>query len=369
MSKVFLKKISSSPSRNDHELLGPEWQQGEECTPTRKWQLLQFGPSTCNMLHEMAIDDDLEFINCGGSRCAFQVHDMNGLAVTLKTFKFREEGSYHESWKDTIAMERLGNSPFVLDLFGNCGVSQLTEMAQGGNLHDLIKILRQFPNDESIPSPNDNLRIAYHVAAAVEHLHSIDTDASISHNDLCCHQYLLVDGVYKLNDFHLSSITLKNNDGEECLQEPAGMNKNLDKMRAPEELLNRDGDGRIHRNKVDVWQMGNVLYLVLTKKWWFEGMTTVRAREAIMGGNHSEIPPHFLNSSNLAVQTIIKAINMAWTFDPNDRPGAKEIATILKQALEKLNGSVDDEWRVAIAPLPKDRRYTDSDYYNNLLKQ
>jgi len=278
------------------------------------------------------------------------------------------EGSYYNSWKDTIAMERLGHSPFVLDLFGNCGVSQLTKIAEGASLHDLIKIARKNDSD-FIASPSNILRIGFHVASAVGHLHSFDTDevTSISHNDLCCHQYLLIDGVYKLNDFHLSSIILKNSEGNACLEEPARMNRNLDKMRAPEELLNR-GTGRIRRDKVDVWLMGNILYSILTKKWWFEGMTTSKAREAIHSGNHSEIPPELLNNTNPAVQTLIKAINMAWTFNPNDRPCAQKIATMMKEALEKLDGGDDGIWRVSIPPLLQDHRYTDSDFYSNLLQ-
>lgn len=91
-------------------------------------------------------------------------------------------------------------SPFVLDLYGmcfmvddeeyhiqqshlihtnklissgNCGVSQLTEKAQGGNLHDLIKMARQ-KGDSMVPG--DKLRIGYQVAAAVAHMHSFDGD-------------------------------------------------------------------------------------------------------------------------------------------------------------------------------------------------
>lgn len=77
--------------------------------------------------------------------------------------------------------------------------------------------------------PRDKLRIGYQVAAAVGHMHSFDDDGipSLAFNDLCCHQFLLVDGVYKLNDFHLSSVILKDSEGNACPQEPANMNHNV----------------------------------------------------------------------------------------------------------------------------------------------
>ena len=87
--------------------------------------------------------------------------------------------------------------------YANCGVSQLTELAEGGNLHDQMKIARQHGDKMT---PDDKLRIGYHVATAVADMHSIDGDEpSMSHNDLCCHQFMFLDGVYKLNDFHLAS--------------------------------------------------------------------------------------------------------------------------------------------------------------------
>jgi hypothetical protein len=44
---------------------------------------------------------------------------------------------YNDAWLDTVVMERLFSSPFVLDIYGNCGATQLTELSKGGNLHDV----------------------------------------------------------------------------------------------------------------------------------------------------------------------------------------------------------------------------------------
>lgn len=67
----------------------PEWE-GEQCVPLSKWQLPSYGHSSCNLLHEMDMtefENGLEMINCGGSRCAFQISDGVGNKGVLKITK------------------------------------------------------------------------------------------------------------------------------------------------------------------------------------------------------------------------------------------------------------------------------------------
>ena len=125
-------------------------------------------------------------------------------------------------------MERLTASPYVVDIFTTCGATQVIEYSEGGNLHDLIKIAR-LAGEDKMPSI-DKLRICVQVAEAVAAVHSFEKDGipSLSHNDLCCHQFLLVDGVYKLNDFHLAKYMKKNkNTNEMCPSTPIGFNSNV----------------------------------------------------------------------------------------------------------------------------------------------
>jgi hypothetical protein len=89
----------------------------------------------------------------------------------------------------------------------------------------LIKIARQHGDRMS---PENKLRIGYQVATAIGDLHSVDGDTpSVTHNDLCCHQFILIDGVYKLNDFHLASTLKQDRKGNACLDPPKGMNSNV----------------------------------------------------------------------------------------------------------------------------------------------
>lgn len=135
--------------------------------------------------------------------------------------------AHEKGWTktDVLAMERLSASPFVLDIYGNCKGSHILEYASGRNLYAQIKNARS--NGDKM-SPETKLRIGYHVTKAVVDMHAIDGDVpSLVHNDLCCDQYLLVDGVYKLNDFHLSSMVKTTRAGKACREAPRGMNKNV----------------------------------------------------------------------------------------------------------------------------------------------
>ena len=119
---------------------------------------------------------------------------------------------YEKNMHDTVAMERLSSSPYVANLYGNCGVSQIVEYSQGGNVHDFVKRARMGDERFRGVSAVTKLKIAYQLATAVADMHSLESNggvALLAHNDLCCHQFILVDGIFKLNDFHLSVFLLK----------------------------------------------------------------------------------------------------------------------------------------------------------------
>jgi len=110
-------------------------------------------------------------------------------------------------------MERLSSSPFVLNIFGNCGVSQIIELGQS-SLHDLIKIARLYGDKMSSA---DKLRVSFQLASGIADVHSIDGDVpSLAHNDLDGGQIILVDGVYKVSDFHLAGIKFEDRHGNVC---------------------------------------------------------------------------------------------------------------------------------------------------------
>jgi serine/threonine protein kinase len=144
-----------------------------------------------------------------------------------------DQSNFDYANKDAMVMERLTASPYVVDIFTTCGATQVIEYSEGGNIHDLIKIARLAGVDK-MPSI-DKLRICVQIVAAVADMHSFEKDSipSLSHNDLCCHQFLLVDGVYKLNDFHLAKYMKKNkNTNEMCPTTIPGFNSNVSTIAA-----------------------------------------------------------------------------------------------------------------------------------------
>lgn len=135
------------------------------------------------------------------------------------------------------------------------------------------------------------------------------------------------------------------------------------KLRPPEEVI-RD-NRRIHRDKSDIWLMGNILYYILTKRWIFEERLNREAVNLVLKGLRSEIPDEILQSNNPADKAMIRGIEMAWVQDPNERPTARQIAMFLKEKLAKINGNKMVDYRVSVAPLPPGYDFSTEDWYSN----
>lgn len=77
-------------------------------------------------------------------------------------------------------------------------------------------------------TPEQKLRIGYHIAAGVADLHSIDGNSpSVVHNDISSEQFLLVNGVYKISDFHAASFMTRDREGRNCKHEPKRMHRDV----------------------------------------------------------------------------------------------------------------------------------------------
>jgi serine/threonine protein kinase len=147
----------------------------------------------------------------------------NKLKIYNSYHKDITESRILKNGHDTTSLERLTASPYISDIYGNCAVSQLVEYSRGGNLHDVIKRARMGDAEFGNLSPLTKLKIAYQLLAAVADMHSFESDGvpSLAHNDICCHQFILVDGVFKLNDFHLSVFIEKGKDSHRsCTTDP-----------------------------------------------------------------------------------------------------------------------------------------------------
>ena len=259
-----------------------------------------------------------------------------------------------------MTMERLTKSPYVVSIYGYCGVSQVTEYAEGGSLYDLIERLRGRNGSPLKLSSLDKLRIGIQIITALADLHSFEKDGitSVTHNDFDTDQIVSVDGVYKLNDFHLSHFLKRNQRTGKVCQYPMKVNGSLRKVHAPEESY---PGKKVDNEKADVFVAGNVMYYVLTSKWIFEGVKNEEGIRLLRNGKRSPFPDHIKNSTDPADQAMMKAITMLWTHDPEERPRARTVSNFLIQELESIVGALpsDRVVRVEVPPLPENWDFND----------
>eukprot|EP00978_Attheya_sp_CCMP212_P042555 scaffold261433_cov40-Attheya_sp.AAC.1 len=216
--------------------------------------------------------------------------------------------------------------------------------------------------------PTDKLKILIQIVSAIADLHTFEEDGivSVTHNDLCCHQFILIDGIYKLNDFHLATMSKKDSDNNICKQENA-YNSRYQLVHAPEESSGEFTD----REKDDVYMMGNIMYYVFTKQWLFINKSVADSINAMLLKKRSPFPSGLDLRTIPANQAMHKAILMAWHHDPETRPKARDIRDYLFQQLSKIEGkniTPDTIIRVFAPPIPDEMLSRDDDDFHDVEK-
>jgi hypothetical protein len=119
---------------------------------------------------------------------------------------------------DAKVMERLTKSHYVENIYSSCGMSQLLDLGEEGGIVELVRASRKAGHDTM--DPTDKLKILIQIVSSIADLHSFEDDGivSVTHNDICCHQFILIDGIYKLNDFHLATMSKKDDNNNICKQ-------------------------------------------------------------------------------------------------------------------------------------------------------
>jgi hypothetical protein len=114
--------------------------------------------------------------------------------------------------------------------------------------------------------------------------------------------------------------------------------------------------------------MADIMFYVLTKLWMWEGTATKEAMGLTAQGGRPEIPWDILISEDAATKAMVKAIKDCWIHDPQKRPRSRQVSDYLNEELRKIEGVEElGVVRVSIPPLPKNHRFTDSDFNSNLL--
>ena len=353
----------------------------DRCEAMYPWQLGSF--QNCNKFHELDMTH-LKVINSGGSRTAFelkeQLDDGMEYKFVYKSMKYRREVDFYqvdEQRKDALIMERASSSNFIPDIHGYCQNGVIMDFMPEGNMHEYIKAARiAKKKGKDGLSPVDRLRIAIHIASSVRDLHGTGDDKEIPafyHNDICCHQYLFQNGIFKLNDFNYARpmTFMKNNATEKALCLRTYTNMGYWKGRSFEDHLARAKDARLEPfsgDKTDINMMGNLMYLILTDLYLFEKpklLTRIQTTEALVAGKRSPYPDDIENSTDPAHVAVKKAIDMCWEEKWRERPSARIIADYLMRQLRNITNEETPDLRVTLPERDPDQRPTDSDYRAN----
>ena len=116
--------------------------------------------------------------------------------------------------------------------------------------------------------------------------------------------------------------------------------------------------------KIDVWMMGNVMFIVLTNLYTFEWprvLSTSEAGNELIQGRRSPYPENVANSTDPSYVAIKKALDMCWVQDWRERPSARTVSEFLER-LREITGEENPDLRVALPKRDKNQRPTDSDF-------
>jgi len=230
-------------------------------------------------------------------------------------------------------MERLTSSPHVINVFGFCGHSVMSEYADGKRLGELA--------DKSRRSPLARLKIARDIATGLADVHGIDGDGNTTfvHLDINPANVVSIGGTLKLNDFNIGIIRRWNTTSNTPCGFPAQYPN--PQWRSPEEAR----DEQDLTEKVDVFSMGHIFFrLICGHEPWNKlepggKPSKAEVNEKVKKGILPTIPTDVMESIDPEVTAIREAMFRCYTFDPQDRPSAREIANKLQAALDKLEST------------------------------
>jgi len=185
------------------------------------WHKL-YNPS-CNDIHDIRlIEGKNRFLDSGSYRNVYKV-DLTGETLIMKLLDknrdFRED-MYESIRIDALVMERLTSSPRIVDIYGHCGTTVLTEYLPGEMESYIVPTsgLTQQLNDKDDVKPQNDLTtdemllLALQMSEAIADLHGFE-DGVIVHDDIQLAQFLKTpDGILKLNDFNRAEIMLFDED-------------------------------------------------------------------------------------------------------------------------------------------------------------
>ena len=296
---------------------------------------------TCNDAHEIDLrkiilqgmredPKQVGYVNSGlwRSVIAVKTRDEKELAVVkmMKTKHDLTPRNFDRHRRDAIVMERLQGDPSVVDIYGFCGNTVLTEYASR-----TVDDVKYDGKDGSVPgkevvtrqTPDGRLKLAIGVMKGLVALHEVE-GGPIVHADITAKQYLISDtGEIKVNDFNRCRFMAHyKKDGSPCkFIIPTAPGKN----RSPEEYKEHDLD-----EKLDVYSAGNILYGILTgtKAWYSNGFE--ETKKYVKRGTMPKIPKD-LRIPNTLDAALANLTELALENDPEKRMSARQMVKELEE--------------------------------------
>lgn len=245
-------------------------------------------------------------------------------------------------------MERLTGSPYVIGVYGFCGLTVVQEFA-GRELAHVI--------DANKLNSTARLELARKITQGVADIHSIPADdgrmdqPTLVHNDInLANLVFTADDRPVLNDFNIAILIMKHNEtGKSC---PFHSHFPNPQWKAPEEQVDDDEESHskppIVNEKIDIYALGNVLYRMIVggspwkrpeAKKLYPDEKIVVARLKRYNGTLPSVPEHILSNAteanDPAMHYMLEAMRRCYRFDPATRPTARELVDFLDASLEK----------------------------------
>ncbi|KAG7358104.1 protein kinase domain containing protein [Nitzschia inconspicua] len=322
----IIANVTQLSNNQDDQVSASQQDRSEE---TDEEESNEEDPTIGSKLPGSESQEQMRYINEGNFRQVWMFRDADTTKRVMKTLnadsrKDFDKRNQDRHRRDALSFSQLTYSPLIVNMYGYCSNTGLFDYADGGDLYDIFDT---YPNI----TPQQLLHIAYNITMSLHHAHNFDDRgrATIAHTDIKPDQFLLQDGYYRLSDFNRVRFLTWNY--EKDAQCGFRVGKNGGSYRSPEEY-----NYELENEKVDVYSMGNVLYFLLTHEDPWKRYKVKHVYQLVKQGQRPKVPDTIYQSNGIYERYMIRAMEQAWTHDFRERPGALQIAKILKEGLDRM---------------------------------
>ena len=329
----FGHRSQISPERAQSGCYRPEWQ--------------EFSFPNCNDIHEIDLRTVLEraarqgkhtklgYITSGFWRSVWSVdpRQVMKVPVVLKMMLPEHEitdRNFDRHRRDALVMERLTSSPYVVDTFGFCGNTVLTEYIETPLDYLIDDTYDRQDGMLSRDTAQGRLALALEVAKGLQALHEM-AGGPIVHADIQARQFLVTpDGSVKVNDFNRCRFMAHRNTTDEPCMFRIGSAPG--KARSPEEYAKSKLD-----EKLDIYSTANIYYGILTGQLlpWSD-FSTKEMQKKSQKGVHPAIQAEFRKPGSTD-EALADLTMQAYALDPKDRPSASDLVAAIQKLLKNTD--------------------------------